>query len=116
MKELNTCSSDLRERVIVAAHETDLTQPEISATFSAGLSSVGSRRRTFRTTRRIQALPFKGGKNRVLQPHAEAIRAAVAQQPDAGPAAPRALVATKTGVVSAPGMKPRLALPTNTTH
>ena len=95
---MNAYSSDLRERVIAAARETNLTQSEIAARFSVSLSSVEDWLRTFRETRRLQPLPFAGGKKRALQPHAQVIRNAVAQQPDATLAELCASVAAKTGV------------------
>ena len=101
---MNAYSSDLRERVVAAVRDTDLTQPEIAAMFSVSLSSVEAWWRTFRQTQRVQALPFAGGKKRVLQPHAQVIRDAVAQQPDATLAELCALVAAQTGVHAKPNM------------
>lgn len=95
---MSAYSPDLRERVIAAACETDLTQPEIAATFSISLSCVEEWWRIFRTTARTAPLPFAGGAKRVLQPYAEVIRTAVALQPDATLAELCAAVTTQTGV------------------
>jgi transposase len=75
---MNAYSSDLRERVLAAAQDTAMTQPEIAATFSISLSSVEAWLRIFRTTGRLNPLPCTGGIKRVLQPHAPVIRAVVA--------------------------------------
>lgn len=91
-------SPDLRERVIAAARDPKMTQPEIAAMFSVSLSSVEDWLCTFRNTGRSHALPFAGGAKRALQPHAQVIRDAVAQQPDATLTELCAIVATKTGV------------------
>jgi transposase len=97
-------SSDLRKRVIAAACDTDLTQPEIAELFSVSLSSVETWLRIFRTTERSAPLPHTGGINRVLQPYAQVIRDAVAQQPDATLTELCTRVAAKTGVASTPSM------------
>lgn len=97
-------SSDLRERVVAAVRDTDLTQPEIAKMFSVSLSSVETWWRTFRQTERLQPLPFAGGRKRVLQPHAQVIRDAVAQQPDATLTELCSLVAAQTGVQAKPNM------------
>lgn len=47
---MNAYSSDLREWVIVAARDANLTQREIAKTFSITLSSVEDWLRTYRTT------------------------------------------------------------------
>lgn len=101
---MNAYSSDLRERVVAAVRDTDLTQPEIAAMFSISLSSVETWWSTFRHTQRLQALPFAGGKKRVLQPHAQVIRDAVAQHPDATLVELCTLIATQTGVQAKPNM------------
>lgn len=101
---MNAYSPDLRERVVAAVRDTNLTQPEIAAMFSVSLSSVEAWWRTFRHTQRLHALPFAGGKKRVLQPHAQVIRDAVAQHPDATLAELCTLVASQTGVPAKPNM------------
>lgn len=101
---MNAYSSDLRERVIAAVREADLTQPEIAARFSVSLSAVEEWWRTFRESGRIAALPFAGGAKRVLAPHAALIRQLVAEQPDATLAELCARVAAQTGVHANPSM------------
>src|SRR6266705_705083 len=101
---MNAYSSDLRERVIAAAQDSAMTQPEIAATFFISLSSVEAWVRTFRTSGRLKALPCTGGTKRVLEPHAHFIRAVVAQQPDATLEEICKLVAAQTGGVSNPSM------------
>jgi transposase len=95
---MNAYSSDLRERVIAAANETALTQPEIAATFSVSLSSVEAWLRTFRSVGRSNPLPRAGGTPRRLQPHATLLSQIVAQQPDATLGELCMQVAAKTGV------------------
>ena len=97
-------SSDLRERVIAAVTEARWTQPEIAATFAVSLSSVEAWTRTFRETGRTAPLPYTPGRKRVLQPYAQLIRDAVAQQPDATLAELCQAVAAKTGVHPQPNM------------
>ena len=97
---MNAYSPDLRERVIAAAREPNVSQPEVAARFSISLSSVEDWLRTFRHTRRVQALPCAGGKKRMLQPYGQVIREAVAQQPDATLAEWCAMVLAKTGVAA----------------
>jgi transposase len=101
---MSAYSTDLRERVIAAARDPNLTQPEIAATFSVSLSSVEAWLRTFRSSGRIHPLPFAGGAKRALQPHAQVIRELVAQQPDATLAELCARVAAQTGVRANPSM------------
>ena len=101
---MNGYSSDLRERVIAAASEGNLTQPEIAAMFSVSLSSVEDWLRTFRTTGRTEALAFAGGKKRALQPYAHVIRALVAEQPDATLEELCAATAARTSVQANPSM------------
>jgi transposase len=101
---MNAYSSDLRERVIVAARDANLTQPEIAETFSISLSSVEDWLRTYRTTRRLKPRPFTGGAKRALQSQAQVTRTAVKQQPDATLAELCIVVATKTGVSANPSM------------
>ena len=97
-------SPDLRERVIGAACEALMTQPEIAATFAVSLSSVEAWTRTFRETGRTAPLPYTPGRKRVLKPYAEIIHKVVAQQPDATLAELCQCVATKTGVLAQPNM------------
>lgn len=104
VRNMHAYSSDLRERVIAAARDTNMTPLEIATTFSISLSSVEDWLRTFRNTGRLQPLPFVGGAKRVLQPHAQVIRTAVAQQPAASLSELCALVKVKTGVSSNPSM------------
>jgi transposase len=101
---MNAYSSDLRERVIAAASETDLTQPEIAATFSVSLSSVEAWLHTFRTSGRCKALPGTNGSPRVLQAQSAVIRALVAQEPDATLGELCTRVAAQSGVRSNPSM------------
>lgn len=101
---MNAYSSDLRERVIAAACNTDLTQPDIAATFSVSLSRVEDWLHTFRQTGRTAPLPHAGGARRVLQPLAQVIRPAVAPQPDATREELCNLIATQTGVRASPSM------------
>jgi transposase len=101
---MNAYSSDLRERVIAAARNTNLTQPEIAKTFSVSLSSVEDWLHTYRTTGRIKPLPFARGAKRMLQPHAQVIRELVAQQPDVTLGELCQRVAAKTGVSANPSM------------
>ena len=100
LRNMNAYSPDLRERVIAAAREPNVSQPEVAARFSISLSSVEDWLRTFRHTRRVQALPCAGGKKRMLQPYGQVIREAVAQQPDATLAEWCAMVLAKTGVAA----------------
>lgn len=101
---MSAYSTDLRERVVAAAHDPNLTQPEIAATFSVSLSTVEAWLRTFRTSGRIHPLPFAGGAKRVLQPHAQLLRELVAQQPDVTLAELCTRVAAQTGVRANPSM------------
>ncbi len=101
---MNAYSPDLRKRVLAAANETNLSQSEIAARFSVSLSSVEAWLRTFRETQRTQALPWAGGKKRILQPYAQVIRDAVAQQPDATLTELCTMVFAKTGVRANPSM------------
>ncbi len=80
---MKTYSLDLRERVINAVRNTDLSQDKIAKAFSVSLSTVENWWRSWQSTRRTEPLPYAGGVKRLLQPHATAIRQAVKQQPDA---------------------------------
>ncbi len=80
---MKTYSPDLRERVIHAVRNTDLSQAKIAKAFSVSLSTVENWWRSWQSTTRTEPLPYAGGVKRILQPYATAIQQAVKQQPDA---------------------------------
>ena len=76
-------SPDLRERVINAVRNTDLSQAKIAKAFSVSLSTVENWWCSWQATMRTEPLPYAGGVKRLLQPYAAVIQKAVKQQPDA---------------------------------
>ena len=75
-------SSDLREKIILAIQENDLTQEEIAYRFSVSLSFVEKLWQRFRTSGSFAALPHSGGRERLLKTAESVIRSVVARQPD----------------------------------
>jgi len=104
LENMAAYSSDLRERVIAMAQDSDLTQPELAVLFSVSLSTVEKWLRLFREGGRTAALPHGGGAVRVLQPYAAVIRQRVQQHPDATLEELCAHVAAETGVRANPSM------------
>jgi transposase len=115
LENMATYSSDLRERVIALAQQSDLTQPQLAALFSVGLSTVEQWLRVFRHVGRTTPLPHAGGAPRVLQPHTAVLRQLVQHYPDATLQELCDHLAAQTGVRANPSMMCRelqlLALP-----
>lgn len=76
-------SLDLRERVVAALDEGELTQPEIADKYDISLRTVETWARQWRETGSIEPKPHRRGPLRTLQAHSATIRQAVAAQPDA---------------------------------
>jgi len=75
-------SQDLRERVVAAVEAGQSSQSEIAATFAVSDSTIDKWMKRWRATRSVAALPFAGGRERVLKACAAVIRAEVQHQPD----------------------------------
>ena len=74
-------SNDLRERV-VAAIDTGHTREEVAELYNLALSTVGRFIRRKRETGSVEPGKFGGHKTFTLAPHADLVRALVAEQPD----------------------------------
>jgi transposase len=74
-------SNDLRERV-VAAIDTGHTREEVAELYNLALSTVGRFIRRKRETGSVEPDKFGGHKTFTLAPHADLVRALVAEQPD----------------------------------
>ncbi|MCA1554819.1 MAG: helix-turn-helix domain-containing protein [Chloroflexi bacterium] len=97
-------SPDLRERVIAAVRDSDLSQAEIAKSFCVSLSTVENWWRSWRASERTEPLPHAGGVKRRLQPYAALIQKALKQQPDATLDELCASVETSTAVHANPSM------------
>jgi transposase len=75
-------SQDLRERVIAAVEAGQHSHREIAATFAVSKSTLDKWLKRWRDTGSVAALPFAGGRERVLKACAAVIRAEVRQQAD----------------------------------
>ena len=75
-------SLDLRERVIAALEEGELTQPEIAETYDISLRTVETWAHQWRATQSLAPKPHRSGPPRTLQPCGAVIRRALADQPD----------------------------------
>jgi transposase len=75
-------SQDLRERVIAAVEAGQHSHREIAATFAVSKSTLDKWLKRWRDTGSVAALPFAGGRERVLKACAAVIRAEVHQQAD----------------------------------
>ena len=74
-------SNDLRERV-VAAIDTGHTREEVAELYNLALSTVGRFIKRKRETGSVEPDKFGGHKTFTLAPHADLVRALVAEQPD----------------------------------
>jgi transposase len=101
---MKTYSPDLRQRVVAAVRDSDLSQAVIAKAFSVSLGTVENWLRSWRATGRTAPLPHAGGNKRILQPYAAQIQHAVKQQPDATLEELCAAVEATTGVPTTPSM------------
>src|SRR5512138_1170735 len=97
-------SSDLRQRVVAAVQEGEMSQAAIAKAFSVSLGTVENWWRSWRTTGRITPLPRAGGNKRILRPYAAQIQRAVKHQPDATLEELCAAVEAATQVHTTPSM------------
>ena len=108
-------SQDLRARVIAAVEAGQHSYPEIATTFAVSESTLDKWVKRWRDTGSVAALPFAGGRQRVLQEYATLIRTEVQQQPDVTLAELCERVAAQTEVTASRSMMARelqlLALP-----
>lgn len=108
-------SQDLRDRVIAAIEAGQHSYAEIAATFAVSESTLDKWLKRWRDTGSVAALPFAGGRVRVLKECADVIRAEVQHQPDVTLAELCERVATQTEVTASRSMMGRelqlLALP-----
>jgi transposase len=108
-------SQDLRDRVIAAIEAGQHSYPEIAATFAVSESTLDKWVKRWRDTGSVAALPFAGGRQRVLKDCATLIRTEVQQQPDVTLAELCERVAAQTEVTASRSMMARelqlLALP-----
>ena len=74
-------SNDLRERV-VATIDSGHTREEVTELYNLALSTVGRFIRRKRETGSVEPGKFGGHKTFTLAPHADLVRALVAEQPD----------------------------------
>ncbi len=92
-------SDDLRERA-VAAIESGHTREEVAELYNLALSTVGGFIRRKRETGSVEPDKFGGHKTFTLAPHADRVRALVAEQPDSTLAALKARLAKEKVKVS----------------
>jgi transposase len=115
MERMKAYSQDLRDRVIAAVEVGQHSHPEIAATFAISESTLDKWLKRWRDTGSVAALPFAGGRERVLKACTAVIRAEVQQQPDVTLAELCERVATQTEVTASRSMMARelqlLALP-----
>jgi transposase len=108
-------SQDLRERVIAAVEAGQQSQAAIAKTFGVSESTLDKWINRWRATGSVAALPFAGGRRRVLKACAAIIRAEVKQQPDVTLDELCERVATQADVTASRSMMSRelqvLALP-----
>jgi transposase len=108
-------SQDLRERVIAAVEAGQHSQLEIAATFEVSGSTLDKWLKRWRDTGSVAALPFAGGRHRVLKTCTALIQAEVQQQPDVTLAELCERVAAQAEVTASRSMMARelqlLALP-----
>jgi transposase len=97
-------SSDLRQRVVAAVQDGEMSQAAIADAFSVSLGTVENWWRSWRATGRTAPLPHAGGNQRILQPYAAQIRHAVKQHPDATLEELCAAVEAATQVATTPSM------------
>lgn len=108
-------SQDLRERVVAAVEAGQYSQLEIATIFEVSDSTIDKWMKRWRDTRSVAALPFAGGRQRVLKTCEALLRAEVKQQPDVTLAELCEHVAAQTEVTASRSMMSRelqlLALP-----
>ena len=108
-------SQDLRDRVIAAVEAGQHSQHEIAATFEISSSTLDKWLKRWRDTGSVAALPFAGGRQRVLKTCEALLRTEVKQQPDVTLAELCEHVAAQTEVTASRSMMSRelqlLALP-----
>ena len=75
-------SPDLRERVLAAVQETEISQSQLAKQFKIGLSTLEKWLRRQRDTGNGAALPHSGGRTRTLQDCEAFLRAEIKKQPD----------------------------------
>jgi len=97
-------SSDLRQRVVAAVRDGEMSQAAIAKAFSVSLGTVENWWRSWRATGRTAPLPHAGGTKRTLHPYATQIRHVVKQQPDATLAELCAAIEATTHVHTTPNM------------
>ena len=102
--DMKAYSLDLRERVIAALTETELSQAEIAEQFQLSLATVENWWRRWRESQSVAPRPHGGGTASTLHPHAHLIRATLQRQPDATLEELCAQVEATTGVRSSPSM------------
>lgn len=100
-------SDDLRERVIKAVEAGGQSLSQIAETFQVGTTTVDNWMRRRRETGSTAALPWAGGKKRVLATCEDCIRAAVRSKPDISLAELCEQVAKETKVVANASMMSR---------
>jgi transposase len=108
-------STDLRERVIAALQEGELSQPQIAQAFKISLGTVENWWRRWRHTGNLAPTATTPGPERTLKPCTETIRTLVRQQPDATLQELCAAVKAQQQIQASPSMMSRelkhLALP-----
>ena len=92
-------SNDLRERV-VGSVEAGYTREEVAELYNLALSTVGRFVRRKRETGSVSPDKFGGHKTFALAPHADLVRALVAEQPDSTLAELEVRLAKKNVMVS----------------
>ncbi len=100
-------SNDLRERVIAAVEAGGQSLSQIARTFQVSESSVDKWMRRWRESGHSAALPWAGGKRRVLASCEACIRAEVRRRPDITLEELCERVAAETKVVASPSMMSR---------
>jgi transposase len=97
-------SLDLRERVIAALEEGDLTQLAVAEKYDISLRTVETWARQWRETGNLEPKPHHSGPVRTLQSQEDTIRRELATQPDLTLEELCALVAAKTNVHASASM------------